>query len=150
MLLDASGIVLIADFLALVTNDDPPKKVWEHALEKVKNPFYTVGRGNCEAMIARVFIMMHGYTNEVKELSNRVIVDWQCVMKKKKYKEGECPYYSPAVQNMLLRVFFAIMKDRYNFQFVIGDFKKFKGSLSGVMRELYAQRRKDWVSLITR
>ncbi len=128
------------------TDEDPPVQVWKEMLVPIKNPFHQ-DRFSKEEYIPRILYEMSGPRNrKKKDLANRVLVDWQCSTRRKKVKEGECPFYQPATQNIQLRTFMAKLKDCYSFEFSLVDFKKFKGSLGSVVKELYSQRLEEWVS----
>ena len=48
-----------------------------------------------------------------KKLVNNVAIDWQMYLKKKRYKEGECPYYDCEIQNMEFRAFLLHMEKNH-------------------------------------
>lgn len=130
------------------TDEAVPKQVWKDMVQLVPNPIHIVGGADVyQQWIPRILTLVSGVpTPEKKDLMNRALKDWQMNLKKVKYKEGECPYYAPSVQNMQLRSFFSKLRDMYDFRFTLSDFKKFRGSLGGAMKELYEARRKKWVS----
>ena len=119
-------------------------------LKKVKNPFHNRFLGNSSPYVHRIFVEMSGRpTNDKKALINQALVDWQVALRKKKEvadEEKECPFYQPSTQNLELRTFFGVMKDHYNFHYVLKDFNKFQGSLGGVLSKLYQARVQKYVS----
>ena len=119
-------------------------------LKKVRNPFHNRYIGESTPFIHRIFVEMSGTpSNAKKALINQALVDWQVSVKKKKEnidETKECPFYSPSTQNLELRTFFSVMKDFYNFQYLLRDFNKFEGSLGGVLAKLYQSRVVKYVS----
>ena len=119
-------------------------------LTKVPNPFHNPLLGRSPPTIHRIFIEMSGSpTNAKKALINAALVDWQVSVRKKKNvdEKKECPFYAPSTQNLDLRTFFGVLKDRYNFQYKQREFNKFEGSLGGVLMQLFQARVKEWGSL---
>ena len=98
--------------------------------------------------VPAILVALSGEATKQKlDLANRALVDWQVRVKKvKKLDKNECPFLQPSTQNMELRCWFSMMKDKYDFRFKISDFMKFNGSLGGVMKALYQKRVETWVS----
>ena len=77
-----------------------------------------------------------------------MLVDYQVNLKVKRVKKGtECPYYSPNTQNTLLWTFIGHMRTCHNWHYTVDHFKGFEGALSGVLRVLYTEREKLYVSI---
>lgn len=146
MLFNLSSYCFLTD-----TDTDPPVQVFKSMLEMIPNPFYTIGCEDHNATIPRILKFISGPPcAEKKNIANRAFCVWQSRLKKKNAGKDPkaCPFYQPSCQNMELRTFMGKLKAMYDFHYVLGDFKNFKGSLGGVMKTLYAQRFEKWVSLV--
>lgn len=138
---------LSLSLLFVDTDTDPPVQVWKEMLVMVDNPFPSLGSEEKVDQIPRILIAISGEKDVRKqELANRVFCCWQVRLKKVKYGPKDCPFYQPSCQNAELRTFIGRLKSRYNFQFVLGDFNHFPGSLGSVLKALYAKRLDEWVS----
>jgi hypothetical protein len=87
-------------------------------------------------------------TNSTKVLRNQILCEWQAQLKMKNPcpKTGR-PWYQPSVQNMKLRTFFSKMKANHGWEMNYSDdFRGYEGSLSVVLKTLYKERGKTWVS----
>ena len=121
-------------------------QVYKALLEPVPNPFKKTGRAESKTA-PLLFLEIGGDLNQTKiSLANRAICDWQIRLKKKKPKEGECPFYQPSTQSMELRSFFGHMSRQYHWQITEKSLTGFDGALFHVMAEVYSQREKTWVS----
>ena len=122
-------------------------QVYKALLEPVPNPFKKTGRAESKT-VPLLFVEVGGDLNQMKiSLANRAICDWQIRLKKKKKpKEGECPFYQPSTQSMELRSFFGHMSRQYHWQITAKSLTGFDGALCHVMGEVYSQREEIWVS----
>ena len=116
-------------------------------LRNVKNPHYVPGNGLIEVPFA--FVSVAGPISKKKlMLANEMLKDWQLKLEKKvKVKDGECRFYQPSTQNVELRTFFGHMSKCHDWQFSETELRGFKGSLTGVIQEMYAQRLEKFVSI---
>ena len=115
-------------------------------LEPVKNPS---SLGSAEVPFC--FVACSGITSQQKILlGNGMLVDWQLNLTKKKFKEGECPWYQPSTQGTNLRTFFGHMSKCYDWKFSEKDLKNFEGCLDGVLKIEFDRREKEWVSATTK
>ena len=119
-------------------------------LKKVRNPFHNRYIGESTPFIHRIFVEMSGTpSNAKKALIKQTLVDWQVSVKKKKENIDEtieCPFYSPSTQNLELHTFISVMKDFYNFQYLLRNINKSEGSLGGMLKKLYQSRVVKYVS----
>ena len=122
------------------------KQKWNSMLQNVRNPQFVVGNGSPEVPFA--FPSVAGIPSRKKLLlADAMLCDWQLNLKKKvDVKDGECPFYQPSTQNVELRTFFGHMSKHHDWQFSDSELKGFKGSLYGVIQEMYAQRLEKYVS----
>ena len=82
-------------------------------------------------------------------LCNALVVDHQVNLKKiRKLKTDEFEYYHPSTQAVELRTFFAHMNTMQDWRYTKKDLSGFKGSLQRVMKEVFAQRLKKYVSYL--
>ena len=144
-------LILNSILKKLDTNEVPPKQYWKNMIELIPNPMYIVGgRDIYQKTIPRILVVVSGERDpKKKELMNRALKAWQLNLKKTKWKEGECPYYAPGVQNMRLRAFFSKVREVYDFRYTLSEFKKWDGSLGWALKNAYEARRKEWVSICT-
>ena len=129
------------------------KQKWAHLLKKVKNPYYNPiinGRRGIQ-YVPLILVEMGGApTPEKQALANKALVEWMVSVKKKNADKLDdtkvCPFYQPSTQNLQLRTFMSVLKDNYNFNYTLSDFKKIDGSLAGALAKFYAQRAEKYVS----
>ena len=58
--------------------------------------------------------------------------------------EEGCPYYQPSVQNVRLRTFFAVTRERYDWQYSFETDFSFTGGVVPFLKALYLKRSKDF------
>lgn len=93
------------------------------------------------------FVLLSGnVTHDKIMLCNNMVVDWQVRIKKKKFKEGDCPWYQPNTQAVLFRTFISHMGKKHSWNIGESDLKGFEGCLNAVLKETFAQRYETWVS----
>ena len=116
-------------------------------LKNVKNPQFVVGNGS--SVVPFAFVAVSGFPSRKKlMLANAMLIDWQINLRKKTTKKDEvCPFYQPSTQNVEMRTFFAHMAKMHDWQFSESELKGYKGSLTGVIQEIYAQRLEKYVSI---
>lgn len=115
----------------------------------VENPFRTgVLDENIMSVLPKVIIDLSGEVTVFKiRLANRVMCSWQEEFKMKvPDKKSKCPYYQPASQNGLIRMFFSAMNKRYGWVIGLSELSHFPGCLTAMLFTLYGERRKKWVS----
>ena len=84
--------------------------------------------------IEEVFVMLSGEDEKRKKVLvlNDMLIDW--VGEKKKVNEnGTSKYPSPGTLNGMVRSFFAVTKDQFNWTYSPNDFK-FDGGYNGFLR----------------
>ena len=125
------------------------KQKWAYLLVEVKNPNYTPGNSFSKT-VPRAFVAVAGERSRAKlMLCNALVVDHQVNLKKiRKLKTDEFEYYHPSTQAVELRTFFAHMNTMHDWRYTEKDLSGFKGSLQGVMKEVFAQRLKKYVSYL--
>ena len=123
------------------------KQKWNSMLRSVKNPQFVVGNGS--SVVPFAFVAVSGSPSKKKlMLANAMLIDWQINLRKKNTKNDEvCPFYQPSTQNVEMRTFFAHMAKMHDWQFSEAELKGYKGSLTGVVQEMYAQRLEKYVSI---
>ena len=109
-----------------------------------------VGAGTrSDPKMPRVFKDFAGRLNKSqKELLNMMLVDWQLPLKKKRFKEGECPWYQPNAQRTDYFTFWGRMKNKYGWIAKESDFRDFDGAVYAVMESEFQKREGEWVSII--
>ena len=133
--------------LAKIKNREGKQK-WEAMLVPVPNRYYIPGRKYSAQNVPRFFDLLSGDKTPSKtQMANSLLVDFSLKHKKRRFKEGDCPWYSPVTQSTELRVMLAHMTKNYGWQYTELDFKGFEGCLNGVLQTMYEQRLKEWVSL---
>ena len=142
---------ILSDFLACIREKGiygrmlelvvDKKKGFEH-IPRVFRVFRNCGEGTTEGMKLR--------------LLNKMLIDWQALTKKTKITNNKesssddeltaapCPYYQPAVQNVNLRCFFALMKERYDWHYSFERDFSFTGGLVPFLKQLYAKRHLEY------
>ena len=113
----------------------------------MKNPHCIPGTNQPEYVPADFIVCSGEKTPAKMHLTKRMVCDWQIRFKKLRVKKGNCPFYAPVAQNMMIRSFFGTMRKNHGWKWTDSDFKKFKGSLSGVIDRLYDTRREEFVSI---
>ena len=116
-------------------------------LEDVPNPQFTPRMRANNEMVPRCFVPVSGTVDAQKlSLANNMLVDWQLHHSKRRVRDGECPWYSPNLQNMKVRTFLARMNKNYAWQYTKKDFDRLEGCLNSVMAKVDEERFKEWVS----
>ena len=69
-------------------------------------------------------------------------------LKKKRFKEGECPWYQPNAQRTDYFTFWGRMKNKYGWIAKESDFRDFDGAVYAVMESEFQKREGEWVSII--
>ena len=77
-------------------------------LVEVKNPNCIPGTNQPEMVPAGFVVCSGEKTPEKLHLTNHMVCDWQVRFKKLRFKNGDCPFYQPVAQNMLIRAFLAL------------------------------------------
>lgn len=142
-------------FDVCLTEIEDGKKKWIESglLQRVSNPWKTIPGSHTQ--IPMLWKVCSGSPDIEKiHLANDAVVDWQINYKKKNVEEkddppkdrSDIPYYQPSSQNRTLRDFFGHMAKNYNWCFTQSDLKGFAGSLSAVLKSLYDERLKKYVS----
>ena len=114
----------------------------------MENPHHNHFDFDSQPMVPLAFIICSGRRDKRKiQLANAMLVDINVHLKMKRPNKGKkCPYYMPSSQNQKLRSFLGRMNSYYDWNIGESDLKGFRGSLNGVMQELYAKREKEFVS----
>lgn len=117
---------------------------------EVPNPQYTGLDNDHAETIPKAFKVVSGTVNSLKlKLANKMLVDWQLNVEKKRIKESDpFPYYQPSTQSMHLRTFFHYMSVFHGWEFGASHFTNFEGCLNGVINTIYEQRFQKYVSVI--
>ena len=128
-----------------MTKDGKPK--WESMLVEVDNPYFNgMGPDHVEK-VPKAFTQVSGAITPMKsQLANNMLVDWMLILKKQTVSPGECEFFQPSTTNLMLRTFFPFMGKFHNWKFTTASFSNFEGCLSGVLKSIYEQRRKKYVS----
>ena len=129
-------------FVFIVVTDDGEQK-WKEVLQEV-------GAGTeSEPRMSLVFKRFAGNLDRnEKKILNMMLVDWQLSLKKKKCKEGECPWYQPNAQRTNYFTFWGRMRNVYGWQTKEADFRDFHGAVYAVMCNEFEKREEIWVSFM--
>lgn len=136
---------VITDFITHLDN----VRAYEELTVRVKNPFHTgYIDETVPTVIPKVFVDLSGLVSFGKiRLVNRLVCSWQSDFKMKvPNSETKCPFYQPASQNNLLRVFFSAMNRRFGWVIGLHELTGFTGCLTAMLANLYSERKKIWVS----
>ena len=130
---------------ATVTTDGTPK--WAEVMKLIPNPNYNTKMPDHLKEVPLLYVLLSGATTmDKKKLVNNVAIDWQMNLKKKRHKEGECPFYECEIQNMKFRAFLSHMAKTHGWCWCYSDFSNFDGSLNAVMKIIYNKRFEEWAS----
>ena len=113
---------------------------WETLLvpTKVKMP-------HGEAATVPLFVkVLAGEKSQAKlELTNKILIDWQVVTKKKGVS-SKCPWYQPSTQAMRLRTFFGSMNKSFLWKMKLEEDFTGEKMVSAVLAALFAKRLKKY------
>ena len=119
---------------------------YKELLKLVENP---CARGGKKIpLLYKVVAGREATDSEALELANRAFVDWVRVHRKVRLKSSDnCPYYSPSSTMTSIRSLLAYLMRACGWVICFDDMRGFDGSLDAVLKDLFHQRQKDWVSL---
>jgi hypothetical protein len=116
-------------------------------LEEVDNPNFNGMSSDHPEKVWKAFTAVSGAISPMKsQLANSMLVDWMLALRKEKFSPSECEYFQPSTTNLMLRTFFPFMARFHNWKYTTASFSNFEGCLSGVLKAIYEQRRKEYVS----
>lgn len=122
---------------------------YRELMTRVRNPFHTgYVDESVPTVIPKVFVDLSGIVSHGKiRLANRLVCSWQHEFKMQvPNAETKCPFYQPASQNNLVRVFFSAMNRRYGWVIGLNELSGFPGCLTAMLNKLYATRKEEYVS----
>ena len=130
--------------------DKDGNQKWAKVLKAVKNPHYNPFDHNSQEFVPLAFVICSGRRDTKKiHLANAMLVDFNVHLKLKRLnKDKTCPYYMPSSHHVKMRYLMGRLSNYHGWEIGESDLKGFKGSLAGVMQELYAEREKKFVSSI--
>ena len=129
-------------------DDKNGNQKWGKVLKAVENPNFNYFDADSQKYVPLCFVICSGRREKKKiHLANAMLVDYTLKLQMKRpNKDKSCPYYKPSSQNVKLRTLFGRLSNYHGWEMGEGDFKGFKGALSGVLQEIYAKREKEFVS----
>ena len=134
--------MLYPSSLLLIENDDG-SQTYANLLTPVET---TVVGSRDKRTVPVVFLMCAGIQTKAKLLLiNKIVVEWQIRLKKKRIGTDGCPWYNPSSQSTEIWAFFGSMKRNYDWRYLDADLKGFEGSLHAVMADVFKQRAEKWV-----